>query len=208
MEGKEISVENKTSKEIRGLVLAGGFSKRMGQDKGLISYHGIPHRIYLYHLLKRAGLSQVHISCRTDQIEELHEFRPLADAFTPAGPMAALLTAFEENAHVAWLVLACDLPLMDLQTVQYLISHRDPSKIATAFRSPEDNFPEPLIAIWEPASQALLMDSYQKGKLSPRKVMLHHEICLLDAPNPQMLSNVNDPEALKSSIDQIKRSKE
>ncbi|NNE77041.1 MAG: NTP transferase domain-containing protein, partial [Pricia sp.] len=39
--------------KIYGLVLAGGKSSRMGKDKGLIPYHGMPQREYLYHLLGR-----------------------------------------------------------------------------------------------------------------------------------------------------------
>ncbi|MFT5737968.1 MAG: molybdopterin-guanine dinucleotide biosynthesis protein A, partial [Maribacter sp.] len=33
--------------KIYGLVLAGGKSTRMGVDKGLITYHGLPQRDYL-----------------------------------------------------------------------------------------------------------------------------------------------------------------
>lgn len=36
--------------ELKGLVLAGGRSTRMGQDKGTIRYRTAPHRKYLYGL--------------------------------------------------------------------------------------------------------------------------------------------------------------
>ena len=38
---------------MNGLVLSGGQSSRMGTDKALIDYHGIPQYAYVYDLLLR-----------------------------------------------------------------------------------------------------------------------------------------------------------
>ncbi|MEP6646951.1 MAG: NTP transferase domain-containing protein, partial [Saprospiraceae bacterium] len=38
---------------VKGLVLAGGMSMRMGADKGMVHYHGIPHRDFLIQLLQK-----------------------------------------------------------------------------------------------------------------------------------------------------------
>ena len=51
-----------------GLVLAGGRSTRMGQDKSLISYHGKAQREYMADLLGQ-WCSRTFISCRGDQVE-------------------------------------------------------------------------------------------------------------------------------------------
>jgi len=42
---------NKCLPTINGLILAGGKSKRMGQDKGSINYYGKPHREFLAELI-------------------------------------------------------------------------------------------------------------------------------------------------------------
>ena len=49
-------------------------------------------------------------------------------------------------------MLACDLPFLADETLRHLIEHRDPSRLATAYRSSHDGLPEPLCAIWEPAA--------------------------------------------------------
>ena len=49
-----------------GLVLSGGKSTRMGTDKGLIEYHGLPQREHLYHLLSKV-CERTFISLRREQ---------------------------------------------------------------------------------------------------------------------------------------------
>jgi len=56
--------------KIYGLVLSGGKSTRMGEDKGLISYHGIPQRDHLYQLLNQ-DCDTTYLSIREDQKEEI-----------------------------------------------------------------------------------------------------------------------------------------
>jgi molybdopterin-guanine dinucleotide biosynthesis protein A len=95
------------------------------------------------------------------------------------------------------LITACDLPLLDEVTLQFLIKHRDSSFIATTFQSPHDQLPEPLIAIWEPESLGVLLNFMEKGYKCPRKVLINSSIKQLSAPNPSALMNVNKPEELK-----------
>ena len=180
---------------LNGLVLAGGKSRRMGRDKGKINYHGKPQREYAFDLLA-ACCEQTFLSCRPDQSADPDLFgMPLIfDSFLGLGPFGAIASAFRENPNAAWLVVACDLPLLDQKALDYLIQHRDPSKIATAFNSPDNEFPEPLITIWEPRSYPVLLSFLTQGYSCPRKVLINSEVALVDAPDTRVLTNVNSPE--------------
>lgn len=185
---------NHSTSTLAGLVLAGGKSTRMHTDKTLLSYHGKPQREHLYELLK-GYCEQVFLSCRQDQIDELFgNFNIIPDTFLGLGPMGALLSAFRSHPDRAWLVLACDLPLLSRESLQFLIDNRNPSKIATAFRNPESAFPEPLITIWEPKSYQILLNSLRMGSSCPRKILINSDIELLEAPAAGELKNVNRPE--------------
>jgi molybdenum cofactor guanylyltransferase len=177
-----------------GLVLAGGHSKRMGTDKGLIDYHGKPQREYMADLLA-PRCESVFISCRADQLADIPApYRGLPDSFLDLGPFGAILSAFRAYPDAAWLVVACDLPLLDSATLQYLIQHRNPSRLATAFQSPDNAFPEPLITIWEPKAYPTLLQFMAQGYACPRKVLINTNTHLLQAPDARVLTNVNSPE--------------
>lgn len=189
---------------LQALILTGGKSTRMGQDKATLDYHGQPQWKQVRNLLQTAGIDRISLSCRADQVESYGTEAVIADTFLDLGPMGAILSAFRHNPDAAWLVVACDLPLLDAAALRYLVQHRRPSAVATAFRQPlppdADNavkpagFPEPLIAVWEPKSYPVLLQFLAQGISCPRKALINSDTHLLDAPDPQVLHNANTPE--------------
>ncbi len=187
-----------------GLVLAGGHSQRMGRDKGLIEWHGRPQREHLADLLREAvggsgsddqpAAERVFLSVRPGQLAEAPPFAVVEDSFLGLGPFGAILSAFRARPDAAWLVAACDLPLLDAATLDFLVKNRRPDRLATAFRNPTDGLPEPLVAIWEPMAYAAMLSFLAQGRSCPRKVLMNTGCHLLDAPSPAALTNVNTPE--------------
>lgn len=182
---------------LNGLVLAGGKSIRMGYDKGSVNWFGKEQRYHVADMLK-PFCPEVFISCRADQKQQIDiNYNVLEDTFTGLGPFGAILSAFREQPDKAWLVVACDLPLLETETFKSLVSQRNTSHIATAFNSPDNEFPEPLITIWEPKSYPVLLEFLAQGYSCPRKVLINNDINLLQAPDPEALTNVNTPEDLE-----------
>jgi molybdopterin-guanine dinucleotide biosynthesis protein A len=182
---------------INGLVLTGGKSERMGIDKGKINLQGKEQRYHMADMLK-LFCKDVFISCRSDQQKEIDAaYQILPDTFTGLGPYGAILSAFREKPDNAWLVVACDLPLLTKETLKHLVDNRNVSSIATAYQSSFNDFPEPLITIWEPKSYPVLLSFLAMGYSCPRKVLINSNIRLLSAPWPDDLTNVNTPEELE-----------
>jgi molybdopterin-guanine dinucleotide biosynthesis protein A len=178
---------------LNGLVLAGGKSTRMGFDKATIQWHAKEQQYYAADLLKEV-CATVFISCRPDQQKEINSsYQILPDTFTGIGPYGAILSAFHEKPDGAWLVVACDLPLLDTQTLQYLKEHRNISAMATAFESPYNHFPEPLITIWEPKSYPVLLSFLSQGITCPGKALRNMDTAVLKIQHPETLTNVNTP---------------
>ncbi|MCS6928582.1 MAG: NTP transferase domain-containing protein [Saprospiraceae bacterium] len=180
---------------LKGLVLAGGRSKRMGQDKGLISWHGRPQRLYLVELLEQVGIP-AYLSCRPEQVPELTGCRLIPDRLDNAGPLGALYSAFCEEPQVAWLAVACDMPLIDESAIRHLVAHRQPAYGGTAYRAPafDDGSPDPLFAIWEPKAFPIICEKLALGQRCARKALQAAGIHLLENPRPHILANANTPQ--------------
>ena len=179
---------------LRGLVLAGGRSERMRIDKGALHYHALDQRQHTAALLDEF-CPDVRVSVRPDQAADLPAgLVPLPDTFLNLGPLGGLLSAFQADPNAAWLVLACDLPFLTRTTLEFLVTHRQPARTATALHSPWNDFPEPLVTIWEPRSYGQLLRFLSLGYSCPRKALINSDIELLAPPVPAELRNVNTPE--------------
>ena len=183
---------------VKGLVLAGGFSRRMGCDKALLSYHDQPQARWTAQLLSSI-CSEVYYSCRADQDlgpgPDLSEIR-IHDTEEGQGPIGGMLEAQRKSPESAWLVVACDLPKLDQATLEMLIQKRDAEHIVTAYRSFNDGLPEPLCAIYEPESFAVLVERFADGCRCPRRVLidLDEKVNLLKLDNDHALDNANTPD--------------
>ncbi len=177
---------------LKGLVLAGGESTRMGFDKGRMDYHGAPQREYLLRLLKEYT-TEAYISCRPGQIND--SLLPvIEDKHDDLGPFGGILSAFEFDPYVAWLVVACDFPLLDHAAISQLVEERDTSSIATSFLDTHTLMPEPWITILEPKIYPILRDYHLRGRSSLRGILVDFNSALIRAKDPNLLLNANTPE--------------
>lgn len=190
--------------KLYGLVLSGGKSTRMGTDKGLIKYHGVPQREYLYDLLSQV-CEETFLSLREEQEAELPSgMETIVDLNEFRGPYNGLLSAHKKYPEAAWLVLACDLPLMDLEALKELISQRDSAKQATAFALKENPLPEPLCAIWEPHAFADSLRYLESGVgTCPRKFLINNDTKLVFPKNEKVLLNANSEEEYKEAVEKL-----
>jgi molybdopterin-guanine dinucleotide biosynthesis protein A len=184
-----------------GLVLAGGRSSRMQRDKAALIYHGRTQLEWAMTLIE-PHVERAYVSVRPDQINEpvRAKFRQIVDSHENLGPIAGILAAQAQFPAAAWLVVACDLPFLDEDTLTHLIGARLPHRTATAYRSSHDGLPEPLCAIYEPASGAALRTHIANGKHCPRKFLINSNAEFVDQPNPEALNNVNTPEEYGSAV--------
>ena len=172
------------------LILIGGKSSRMGTDKSLLDYHGKPQREYLFDLAKKY-CSEVYFSCREEQ--KFSE-KTIIDKFSTLGPMSGILSAFEYDKNTAWLVVACDMPLINEASFEILIKNRNLEKVATTFFNNENNAPDPLFTIYEPKAYNLLVEYVKSGNKSPKIFLQNVDIQLISLGKIDFLKNINTKE--------------
>jgi len=198
----KVLLEESKSK-LNGLVLAGGKSTRMGSDKGLLNYHGLPQRDFLLNLMQQvlSKNAEIFLSVRADQ--NINDVPVICDTFSGLGPFGAICSAFMHNPNTAYLVVATDLPFVNKEVLELLLSKRNPKKIATAIKGKGNPFMEPLITIWEPKSYPVLLSFLAQGYSCPRKVLINSDIEIVEI-DANFIQNVNTPEDFKKAKKQLK----
>ena len=174
------------------LVLTGGLSTRMGTDKALIKVDGKTILDRTVNLLSSYS-NQVFVSLREDQGQELNrsKYEMLFDEPNLKGPMAGIMSAAKYDAESPRIIVSCDLPLLDDETIKQLLDMRAKDKDASVFSDKEVGI-EPLCAIYEPA----LLQKLQKNpqiieKMSPQMTLKKMNINIIEPKNENALYNLN-----------------
>lgn len=188
---------SKTS--ITALVLAGGKSSRMGTDKALLHWQGIP-------LLERVCQAALQ-SCPTVYVltpwpERYQNFLPepceiLLETMPGQGPLVALEQGVRQLQTTWLLLLACDLPILNpaiLQRWQTLL----PTSGVMAVVPHDVGRWEPLCGFYHHQSHPLLQSFIQQGGRSFQYWLstIPAQKIVLDTHTKAMLKNCNSPEDL------------
>jgi len=189
------------TRDVYGLVLAGGQSRRMGSDKALLQRGGKSQLAYLHELVA-AVTSKTFVSTRVDQQDEPQraQYSQIVDRYENIGPAAGILSAMDTCPDVDWLVVACDLPNIERGTLDFLLSKRDRGNPFVAFKSSHDGLPEPLCALYLEGAADIVRGFVDEGSVCPRKMLIRSNTLLLEQPDPAALDNINTPDDLQGSV--------
>lgn len=180
--------------DLQALILVGGKSERMGFPKMELSYHGMPQWEYLEKVCLSLKIP-VRFSCREEQKDFFISTgrEVVLDRFGNIGPLGAIASALSEHAHTSWLVLACDMPGINAEGLEYLISHRHATSMATAFWNEEKQWHEPLATIWESHAKGEVF-SWLAQSQCPRKLLGVLKTKSIRDADALWYQNINTPE--------------
>ena len=196
-------VENLILQEIapvKGLVLAGGKSSRMGSDKTQLLYYNKPQLEHVKDLLEKNRM-ETFISVAHDQ--ELEGYNLIKDKFIGLGVFGAICSAFQKDPNKAWFVLATDLPYVDNKLIKLILAKRNPKMLATTVKGISKEFVEPLITIYEPKAYPVLLSYLAQGYSCPRKMLINSAVEIVEVDD-HFIKNVNTPEEYNQVKEQIK----
>lgn len=185
---------NAKSEPLHGLILAGGKSRRMGQDKAALKYQNTPQLERVIALLQ-PHVETLFVAIRAAQRLEAQwqHCATIADSSQFAGPIAGLHAAQQLHPDATWLVVAVDLPLLDANCLDELLKHRRRECCASAFRHAADGALEPLCTIYESSSRALLQAYLNQGGRSLQDFLDSHAAHGIEPTHPAALFNSNTP---------------
>jgi molybdopterin-guanine dinucleotide biosynthesis protein A len=178
------------------LLLAGGRSSRMGEDKALMTYRHHPLWRHQVEKLKSAGATEILISRSRDQSTWESELPFVFDRFEQVGPMGGIIAGMEASRHDLLMVLAVDLPLISLDILEGLKEASTPG-CGAIFIS--DRYFEPLVALYPKILLQEMLLALKSGERSLQRLLKiwveDGKMRSLQIPSDHWIqwSNVNTP---------------
>jgi len=186
-----------------GVILAGGRGSRLGIDKAQVEIGGEP-------LLERVvrSLSQV-----TDEIIVVvadlakghpklaaNNIRFVGDLFLGSGSLGGIYTGLSAATHYHSMVVACDMPFLNLALLQYLRSRATEADVVVPRLGP---VLEPLHAVYSKKCLPAIAELLRRRQLRIIDFFASVQVSYVEADevdrfDPQRLSffNINTPENL------------
>lgn len=180
--------------QLNGLVLCGGQSSRMGEDKSILKYHGKAQRYHVYEMLL-SFCKQVFISCNAGQAKSMaagYDIIVDDEKFSGAGPVTGLLSAFQKHPDDGFLVVGCDYPFIEKKNIRCLIDERTGFDDAVCYCRQEYMINEPLFTIYENRSHQKILKNFQEKKFSLRDYLSESNTCMIFPDNLDFLKSVDD----------------
>lgn len=104
---------------IAGVVLAGGRSRRMGQNKALLEFNGKPLARHMMGVLRLTGLRHIYVS------GDVEGYPCIPDAQPFSGPAQAIVNVWREiPGYQGYLFVPVDMPFLTPEALKDLLKHR------------------------------------------------------------------------------------
>ena len=176
----------------------------MGTDKYKITYHDLPQYQHLQDLFHKMGL-EAYLSISTDQQQDFRqEEHTISDAYEARGPIGGILSAMQQFPETSWLVVACDLPLINERHLRQLIGHSTTPHQVVTYQVHRE-FYETTCTLYHSSCLAILEDALRNGKGSLQKALQQMTVKTLVPPQATDLLNVNDQESYQRCLELLGR---
>jgi molybdopterin-guanine dinucleotide biosynthesis protein A len=189
-----------------GIILAGGSSKRMGQDKALLPCPDNQQISFVERLatLLLSACREVILVVRDMSQETTYarhvpsSVHVVIDRVPDTGPLMGLYSGLcaMQSSHA--LVTAVDTPFLQYSLISFLLSEFIDNQPVIPI---VDNFPQVLLAVYPRTMLPVIEAKLQAGRQDPRALLQVAEIHFLEeeqlrAVDPQLRSfvNINTPE--------------
>ena len=198
------------------IILAGGFSKRFGQDKGLIELAGKPLILHVLHRVSKVINETVVVVSSKGQGDAFTSLmgsktKVVIDKYTLRSPIVGALTGFENALGEYSLLLPCDTPFVSKE-IASLLFDLCVNRSAVIPRW-SNRYIEPLHAVYHTKSALSASETaYEERRLDLRSMIAnlrgvrYVSTLVLQQVDPKLMSffNVNTPEDLKRAESMLK----
>jgi|YelNatPaOPRAMG01_1025707.scaffolds.fasta_scaffold00153_31 molybdopterin-guanine dinucleotide biosynthesis protein A len=116
---------------ITGIILSGGKSSRMGENKSLMKIKG---KTIIEHvkLLMQSLFNEVILITNDQQEYEFLGLKMFSDIFLRMGPLAGIHSGLFNSLTQKNFIISCDIPLMTPEMIKYLVDFKTDKPVTIA----------------------------------------------------------------------------
>ena len=178
--------------KVLGIVLSGGKSRRMGQEKGLVKYKGKALIEYAIETLTPL-CDELVVSTANDEYAYLN-LPMIADEIPDCGPIGGISTCMKAVKADVYLVISCDVPHVPTGLFSDLLDQLDGNAVIPI---DEAGRKQPLSACYSSSVSILFHEALQSGELKMMNLLSKIDpLYLKPSPNldyyhSNLFSNLN-----------------
>jgi molybdopterin-guanine dinucleotide biosynthesis protein A len=198
---------------ITGIILAGGQSRRMGQNKALLSSPGREQVTFVERLaaLLRPLCAEMLLVARDQtaaaEYTALPGVRIVTDIVPGVGPLMGLYSGLRATSTDHAIVLAVDMPFVQPAMLAYLLALPRHEAIIVPV---VNGVPQVLLAIYPRSILPIIESRLLEGRRDPRSLLDSIPVTYLDEsqllqidPTLRSFVGVNTPEELRDAVDRM-----
>lgn len=182
------------------IILAGGKSERMGEDKALLSLDGMTFLEHVVTTMLELTNEIIVVVDREDRYT-LPYGRMVVDVFPEVGPVGAIITGLMASGQGTHYVVPCDMPALNPNVLHLLSQAASPPLDAVVAEI--DGTAQPLCAVYRHTAMPKLLAYLESGKRSARGALTTLHVMRIGEgvlrridPDLASFSNINTPEEL------------
>lgn len=177
-----------------GIILAGGKSSRMGQDKALLEINGKPMIQNVSELL-RGFCDEIIVASSNNDHARFGDFM-VSDIFENAGPQAGIHAGLLAAKNDKCIVISCDTPFITKKVLEVLLAKSDERPITVAGT---EEWLHPLVGVYTRSASKTISARLNGGMLSmyPLLKIMDAKIVYFSENEEKAFENINTQEEWK-----------
>ena len=186
-------MNNHLNKDLTVIILAGGKSSRMGEDKGLMSYRGQSMVKHVIDVAEKLTSNIMLVANHTDYHQLGWPVFP--DLVKDKGPLAGIVTGLKASDTELNLILTCDTPFISVDFLKKLAAELDKAEVVI----PQfENRLYPLTGYYKKTVLSRLETELEIGNLKIKKAIesLNYKVIVADQYDKNNFKNLNSKEDL------------
>jgi molybdenum cofactor guanylyltransferase len=176
-----------------GIILAGGKSSRMNQDKGLMLLNGKPMIKHVIGALK-ANVDEIIIVSNNSEYEQFG-YPVYSDLIKDKGPLAGIYTGLYNSQSETNFLLSCDVPYVNKELISFLLLEHQNHQITIPIKEERTH---QLIGVFSKSCEINFHLSLEKGELKLLDAFKNLNLNIVESNHfdSHNFKNINSPNDL------------